>query len=227
MSGPSTTRPMLWRDLATCLGLLVPLLMWDLTSWDLVIMRAIASPSGFAWRDHWLTTVVLHEGGRLAGWIVLGGLVWQLRRPLPFAHDLPAADRRWWLATSLLCLAAIALLKHASLTSCPWSLAEFGGVARHVSHWRLGVADGGSGGCFPSGHASAAFSFLSGYFALRERYPTAARCWLVGVIALGVVFGFGQTLRGAHYPSHTLWTAWFCLALTLASHHGWRAWRHL
>ena len=71
----------------------------------------------------------------------------------------------------------------------------------------------------------AAFSFLAGYFALRQAHPVAAWCWLASVVVLGAVFGAGQTLRGAHYPSHTLWTAWICLAATAASHHGWLAWR--
>ena len=225
MTVPMRTRPALRRDLAWAAGLLLLLLLWDLSGADLVVVRALASPTGFAWREHWFTTLVLHQGGRLIGWIVLAALAAQWWRPLPFARNLTLGERRWWLATSLLCLLTIPLLKRISLTSCPWSLAEFGGTASYVSHWWLGVADGGDGGCFPSGHASAAFSFLGGYFALRRRHPVAARRWLGGVVGLGLLFGLGQTLRGAHYPSHTLWTAWICLALTLASYHGWRAWR--
>ena len=26
----------------------------------------------------------------------------------------------------------------------------------------------------------------------------------------GLLLGLTQTVRGAHYPSHTLWTAWIC-----------------
>jgi membrane-associated PAP2 superfamily phosphatase len=224
-NGRTNVNPQRRRDLIACLALLAGLLLWDLSGLDLEVMRRLASPDGFVWRDHWVTTLVLHQGGRALGWIVLAALILQVWRPLPFARDLTRADRVWWLATCLLCLLVIPLLKHASLTSCPWSLTAFGGAARYVSHWQLGVTDGGGGGCFPSGHASAAFSFLSGYFALRERHPVAARRWLAAVVGLGLVFGIGQMLRGAHYPSHTLWTAWICLALTLASHHGWRAWR--
>ncbi len=212
-------------DLAWCAGLLAGLLVWELSGWDLVIVRALAGPAGFTLRDHWFTNLVLHQGGRALGWLVLAALAAQLWRPLPFARQLPLGQRRWWLATCLLCLLVIPLVKHASLSSCPWSLAEFGGTAHYVSHWQLGVPDGGGGGCFPSGHASAAFAFLSGYFAMRERHPVAARRWLWAVVALGLIFGTGQTLRGAHYPSHTLWTAWLCLTVAVASHHGWRRWR--
>ena len=225
MTVPTHAQRALQRDLAWAAGLLLLLLLWDVSGADLAVRRAVASPTGFAWREHWFTTLVLHQGGRVIGWIVLIALVVQWWRPLPFAGDLTPGERRWWLTTSLLCLLTFPLLKRISLTSCPWSLAEFGGTASYVSHWWLGVADGGGGGCFPSGHASAAFSFLGGYFALRPHHPLAARRWLGGVVGLGLLFGLGQTLRGAHYPSHTLWTAWICLALTLASYHGWRAWR--
>ena len=51
----------------------------------------------------------------------------------------------------LLCLALVVTIKRISSTSCPWDLAEFGGVARHVSHWRFGVPDGGGAHCFPAG----------------------------------------------------------------------------
>ena len=212
------------RDIAWCAGLLLALLAWDLSGWDLQIVRTLAGPNGFWLRDHWGMNVVMHQGGRALGWLALAALVAQLWRPLPFARQLTLAERRWWLATCLLCLLVIQLFKHASLTSCPWSLAEFGGTARYVSHWHLGMVDGGDGGCFPSGHASAAFAFLSGYFALRGKHPVAARRWLWTVVTLGLILGAGQTVRGAHYPSHTLWTAWICLVVTVASHRGWRRW---
>ena len=211
--------------MAWCIGLLAALLLWDLTPLDLGVMRHWGGVDGFALRDDWITTVLLHQGGRALGWVVMGLLVLQLWRPLPFARNLALRDRLWWLATSVLCLLLIFLVKHLSLTSCPWSLIEFGGTAQYVTHWRWGTPDSGGGGCFPSGHASAAFSFLAGYFALRQAHPVAAWCWLASVVVLGAVFGAGQTLRGAHYPSHTLWTAWICLAATAASHHGWLAWR--
>lgn len=218
-------RALVRRDVAWCICLLAALLLWDLAAQDLAMMRNWGGAAGFALRVDWVTTVLLHQGGRALGWIVMALLVLQLWWPLPFWPVLPRRDRVWWLATCVLCLSLIPVLKHISLTSCPWSLSEFGGAALYVSHWRWGIADNGSGGCFPSGHASAAFSFLAGYFALRQAHPLAARLWLASVVALGVLFGVGQTLRGAHYPSHTLWTAWICLAVTTASRQAWLAWQ--
>jgi membrane-associated PAP2 superfamily phosphatase len=39
---------------------------------------------------------------------------------------------------------------------------------------------------------------------------------LAGVLVGGVVFGGAQMLRGAHYPSHTMWTGWICFVLCAA-----------
>lgn len=201
--------------LALVMSLLV-LLAWDLSRLDLWAMRLVGDAHGFALRDAWLTRVLIHEGGRLLSYFAFGFLLLLNLAPgvLP---ALGARERRWWLATTLACLGVIALMKRFSLTSCPWDLAEFGGVAHYVSHWVLGVHDGGGGRCFPSGHASAAFAYLSGGWALARAYPRAARAWVLACVGLGLVYGLGQMLRGAHYPSHTLWTAWICWALSWAA----------
>ena len=64
---------------------------------------------------------------------------------------------------------------------------------------------------------------------LRATSPVARRLgWsmLWGSVLLGLVFGVAQTLRGAHYPSHTLWTALICgacIGATAWCFHGVRA----
>ncbi|MDM4767127.1 phosphatase PAP2 family protein [Pelomonas sp. SE-A7] len=195
---------------------LAALLAWDFAGLDLAVIRPWAGSAGFPLREHWLTRGVFHEGGRaLAGLVLLFMLVLNLWRGL-----LPAMTRRerlWWLATSVVCLLLIPLLKRQSLTSCPWDLNEFGGLAQYVSHWRFGVADGGPGHCFPSGHASSAFSFFAGFFALRRAYPRAARVFLVLLMICGACYGWAQMVRGAHYASHTLWTMWICWTVTTVS----------
>lgn len=205
-----------WKtELAFTLLSLVLLLLWDASSLDLRMARLWGSASGFALRDHWLASGVLHQGGRALAWALAALLLVNVFRPLLRRQTL--RERVWWLGVVLACVVLVSLLKRASPTSCPWDLAEFGGVAQYVSHWRLGVLDGGGGHCFPSGHASAAFAFLGGYFALKRAYPVAARRWLLGVLAAGVLFGLGQLARGAHYPSHTLWTAWICWTVAVAA----------
>ncbi|MFM2052289.1 MAG: hypothetical protein RL456_326 [Pseudomonadota bacterium] len=208
-------RQAVWRrDLCVVLVTLALLLAWDASGLDLPAMRLWGDAHGFAWRDALLTSRVMHDGGRLLGWAVLLALVANLRWPWIGGLDAPTRTR--WVVMTLACLLAVPSIKRVSATSCPWDLAEFGGLARHVSHWRLGLPDGGSGHCFPSGHATAAFAFLSGHFALRHRRPRLARAWLAGVLVAGLAFGAAQMVRGAHYPSHTLWSAWLCLAICAA-----------
>lgn len=192
---------------------LLLLLLWDASSLDLLLVREWGGPDGFPWRGRWLTSHLLHDGGRwLAGalLVLLVVNVW-----LPLFDRLDRGERWRWLIVTLLGLLLVPMLKQTSLTSCPWDLAEFGGHALHISHWQFGVHDGGGGHCFPSGHATSAVAFFSGWFALRERHPRAARWWLMAVCALALLFGWAQMARGAHYASHTLWSAWFCWTLSM------------
>ena len=201
------------RDLRVAgFGLLL-LLAWDASGWDLVAAEFFGGPHGFAWRDHWLTSRVLHDGGRALGWAVLLALVVNVWRP--WIAGPTQAERVRWVLLTLACVTLIPAIKRVSPTSCPWDLAEFGGAAHYVSHWRFALTDGGAGHCFPSGHATAAFGFLSGFFVLRRSRPELARRWLWGVVTAGTLFGTAQLMRGAHYPSHTLWSAWGCWLLSL------------
>jgi membrane-associated PAP2 superfamily phosphatase len=195
------------------------LLLWDLSRGDLAVTRLFAHADGFHWRDAWLTSVLLHQGGRIAAWGVLLFLVADALRPIVRG---PTRAERWrGLLATLACLLLVPALKQVSATSCPWDLAEFGGTAAYVPHWWFGVADGGPGRCFPSGHAVGAFAFFSGHFLLREHRPLAARRWLAGVCLAGLLFGGAQLARGAHHVSHTLWSAWLCWLICTA----FSAWR--
>jgi membrane-associated PAP2 superfamily phosphatase len=203
-----------WRnDLVVAGVALLALLAWDATGWDLADARLFAGSQGFPWREHWLTSGVLHQGGRLFGWILLAALVVNIWRP--WIDGPTKSERIRWVVLTVLCVTLVPAIKRLSPTSCPWDMAEFGSVAQHLSHWRFDVPDGGPGHCFPSGHATAAFGFLSGYVVLRNSRPDLARRWLIAVLAVGAVFGTAQLMRGAHYPSHTLWSAWGCWLICL------------
>ncbi|RYX94381.1 MAG: phosphatase PAP2 family protein [Comamonadaceae bacterium] len=184
---------------------------WDISGLDLAMARWSGGPSGFPLQDNWLLNHVFHEGARRIAWglvLLLCVGVWLPAGPL----QRLSLQRRLQLAvTTLLSVTVIGALKVSSVTSCPWSLAEFGGIVQYASHWsHWFVPDGGSGGCFPAGHASCGFAFLGGYFAVRESSPAAARKWFVVAVLAGVVLGFAQQLRGAHFMSHTLWTGLIC-----------------
>ena len=201
-----------WAALAASLGLL---LAWDASGADMAIARALGDPAGFSWRDAWAARVLLHDGGRwlaALALLLLGFDAWR-----PWVAGPSRADRAAALGVVLLCLTAVPAIKQISLSSCPWDLAQFGGSAAYVSHWRWGVADGGPGRCFPSGHAVAAWAFVGLYPPWRAARPTLAAVMLAASVGFGLLFGAAQVLRGAHFVSHALWSAWACVALTLGA----------
>ena len=160
-----------------------------------------------------------------AGWVgavVLTVMVWWPLGPL---RALPRADRAGLVIGTVLAVVAVQMMKRVSHTSCPWSLAEFGGDVSYVSHWAWGLRDGGGGHCFPAGHASTAFCYLAAYFWLRPWAPRAARIWLLCATLAGFVLGAVQMVRGAHYFSHVLWTGWVCWVVGGAFWFAVQAWR--
>jgi len=203
------------RPLAFTLVALALLIAWDSTSLDLVLARLVGTPMGFPWRNDWFLVKVMHEGAKSLSWLLVIGLFAGIRWPVSVLRLLARRERVQLALTVLASVLVVSLIKRHSATSCPWDLQAFGGVARYVSHWSFGVRDGGGGECFPAGHASAAFAYVGGYFAFRRAAPRVARIWLGVALAAGLVLGLSQQLRGAHFMSHTLWTAWICWTVAL------------
>jgi membrane-associated PAP2 superfamily phosphatase len=211
MSRSILARPLAWTLLA-----LLMLLLWDATGLDLALAGLAGTPTGFPWRDNGFLVHVMHEGARSLSWLLLIVLVAAIRWPVGVLRRLRTRERAQLAFTVLASVLVVSLVKQASATSCPWDLKTFGGLADYVSHWAWGLRDGGPGGCFPAGHASAGFAYVGGWFVLRRASPPAARAWLAGALAGGLLLGLAQQLRGAHYMSHTLWTGWLCWTTGLA-----------
>lgn len=207
-------------------------LLWDASALDVRVMQAIGTAQGFAWRHHPWLQQYLHDDVRWLAWGVYA-LLWVgcIKPAGPWAQW--SRSERWLMLWGItLALLSVTLLKRQSLTSCPWKLSDFGGTAHYVSHWTWGVRDGGSGHCFPGGHASTAMAFLAlalpGLHHPERRQQQRALKLLAAIAGLGLLLGGVQTLRGAHYPSHTLWTATLCWSSAWLSwqlwHQGQRVW---
>ena len=159
------------------------ILLWETLGADMAWAHAFGNVHGFPWRNHWLFSDVLHEGGRRVSWAFALCLCLGVWWPVGLLRRIDLS-RRLQLATSaMISSAVVAAIKSGSGSSCPWDMQVFGGVAHYVPHWRLwGLPDGGSGHCFPAGHASAGFAFVAGWFAFRE-WPRVANAWLVSATA--------------------------------------------
>lgn len=199
-------------------GLLAAALLWDVSGWDLAVSRGFGDAAGFAARDAFWARALMHDGLRLVfALLFLVALVqaWQAgrsSRPGPTRADHGRA-----LVALVLAWLLVPLLKQGSFTSCPWSLAEFGGEAHRVSHWLAhrwsGLGDGGPGHCFPAGHSTGGFAFfalLMLWAPWRTERPWAWRFWCVVPWVGGGLSSFAQVARGAHFVSHCLWAATLC-----------------
>ncbi|MEP6906435.1 MAG: phosphatase PAP2 family protein [Pseudoxanthomonas sp.] len=150
---------------------------------------------------------VLHAGGRLAsksGWyIVLTMLLASLCVNRLQRWRMPLA---YLLVSTLLATALVGAMKRWTHMDCPWDLLRYGGDKAYYGLFSRLPAGMRAGSCFPAGHASAGYAWVALYFFFDRAWPRLRR-WGLGIgLALGLVFGIAQQLRGAHFLSHDLWS---------------------
>ncbi|WP_457097612.1 phosphatase PAP2 family protein [Lysobacter sp. P5_B9] len=205
--------------------LLIPLVAFALTAFVLAWFDIDRWWAGklYAWQGHaWIwkssfvTETLVHTLGRMlsvAAWFVVLGL-WiramarqelsRWRRPLAYLL----------LATAMAAL-TVAWMKSWTNVNCPWDLTDFGG--KRVYHGLFAARPAGPRGeCFPAAHASAGYCWLSLYFFFLATRPQLRWLGFGIAIGFGLLFGFVQQLRGAHFLSHDLWALAVCWLVTLA-----------
>lgn len=170
-------------------------------------------------RDSFLVEQLAHLVGRqlsVFGWLLVvaaWGVAclrpgWAgLRRPLACL-----------LVSVLLSTLVVAWIKSWSNMDCPWDLASYGGTRPYVGLFAVRPIGLERGVCFPAGHASGGYAWLALYFFLAAAWPRWRLIGLATGLGLGLVFGFSQQLRGAHFFSHDLVTAGICWAVALLVH---------
>jgi membrane-associated PAP2 superfamily phosphatase len=209
--------------------LLLLTLAWDASGSDLSAMTWLGGPDGFAWREHWWLSNVMHSGVKQLAVLLYLGVLAMALWPLGIWQQLTRSQRLEIAMGITLSLVVVTAIKRISLTSCPWELQAFGGAASYVSHWSWGEADGGGGACFPGGHASSAFAFIAlslpWLTSKQTEHQRLGGTMTAMILLSGLVLGLSQTLRGAHYPSHTAWTALVCAATAWANHGLFAWWR--
>lgn len=106
----------------------------------------------------------------------------------------------------------IGILKSQSTHACPWNMII---PTAHGILWDFSATQGH---CFPGGHASAGFALITGYFVYRLSSPQKSYFFLIAGIILGFSMGWAQMMRGAHFFSHNLWTAWIIWCVNVISY---------
>jgi membrane-associated PAP2 superfamily phosphatase len=173
---------------------------------------------GGSWtlKHHVLTETVLHDGGRLLsetmGVIAISGFILCMLHP---------RLRNWRRATSylvfsvLLSTVSVSVIKHLISMDCPWDLARYGGDLPFIGLLDVRPAGLPDTACFPAGHASAGYAWIALYFFFQAVWPRGRWPGLATGLLMGLIFGFAQQLRGAHFLSHDLWTLMICWTISL------------
>jgi len=212
LSSPPRSRLFDFRiGLAVPIGLMALLLVFEPSNIDFLLSQLFYTPESgfFARRSVWFEDI-LHDRAKQAvivlAFATLGGFLLSL----VFSRLRPWRRQLGYVVVALaLSTAIVSPLKTLTAVHCPWDLAEFGGEEIYTSLLDKRAPTEKPGRCWPGGHASAGFSLLALYFALRDRHPRAARSALIFALALGSLFSFGRIVQGAHFLSHNLWTLLF------------------
>ena len=122
-------------------------------------------------------------------------------------------------ASTLLAGVVINILKEFTHVDCPWDLLRYGGDRPYVPIFSAHPGNFEAGACFPAGHASAAYAWLGVYYFCLILLPRWRFRALAAVLGAGLLFGFSQQLRGAHFLSHDLWTLGICWAIASGLFH--------
>ncbi len=201
---------LLWP--AVLFGLAALLLTWSGLDFRLADVLYRLEGGRWALHDHYLTRALLHDGAKEVGRVVFFGLlfvaltsIWQprlraWRRPL------------WYLVVAIpVAVALVGWVKRSGWGLCPWDMARYGGdQPAGFAYFAALPGQTDTGHCFPAGHAAGGYALLALYFLWRELRPRWALRGLAVGIGLGLVLGFDQQLRGAHFLSHDLCTAALC-----------------
>jgi membrane-associated PAP2 superfamily phosphatase len=176
----------------------------------------------FPWHDKWFATTLMHDG--IKRLMVLCSLVPAVLLAL---HRLGSkrlrAGTRMRLQYVLVCAVAVPVtitqLKGWSVQACPWDLARYGGLAPHLSLFGPVPEGMVAGHCFPAGHASAALWLPAWAVFWLPQQPWRALWVAAAGFVTGMLLGWVQQLRGAHFLSHTLWSMWIAALLMLVLAH--------
>jgi membrane-associated PAP2 superfamily phosphatase len=204
-----------WRN-----HLLLPLLLFTLLaallesgSIDLYLADLIYQAGGADWalRHSPLFSDILHNNAQTLVKL-LAVILFAVAIASQFLVRLRPYRRAIWYLALVMPLSGllVGIGKEISHVDCPWGLLRYGGEHPYIRLFEAHPGDFRYGKCFPAGHAGAGYTFLALYFFLASLRPQWKRYGLMVGIAMGVVFGVAQQLRGAHFLSHDLWTAAIC-----------------
>lgn len=201
------------------LAFLAVIIIFSTLNIDFIVADWLYQLEGSAWslKDGFVTQEIIHRGGKnlsvALGCIALFFLLasycwprlWAWRRPLLYLF-----------VATLLSTLTVSLIKQLISMECPWELARYGGQVDFVGLLEARPTSMPDSSCFPAGHASAGYAWITLYYFLLATRPNLRWFGLGLGMAMGLTFGIAQQLRGAHFLSHDLWTVMICWSVSFA-----------
>lgn len=173
----------------------------------------------FPWKDSWFAAVFMHKWVKYffigIGLAMINLMIVDYWK----SFGLLTGDVRRKTAVVVMSFIAVplvvSLIKSQSIHHCPWDIQRYGGLAPYLRLFDSLPDEVKAGHCFPGGHASSGL-WLAAFavFCLPNRPRMAFVMFAIGLFP-GLALGWVQQLRGAHFLSHTLWSAWVAGAVIL------------
>jgi len=204
---------------ALLIALSILLLIGQYTDIDLTLADLYfdSARQNFPWDKTWFGRDLMH------GWVKKAVLWFGFALTALAALDLVL--RFQWLDAlrrvqiRLLVLASILepmlvrKLKSSSALHCPWGVDRYGGDWPFLRLLDSVPPGWQAGHCAPAGHASVGMWLCALAVLWLPHSPRKALAAYLGGLGFGLLLGWVQQMRGQHFLSHTLWTAWIASAL--------------
>ncbi|MDZ4097516.1 MAG: PAP2 family protein [Methylophilaceae bacterium] len=166
----------------------------------------------FPWLDTWFAKDLMH--GYVKNVIIKSGylliLVVILDAIFRFSiiNTFSRTRMRFVAIASVLVPTVIRGVKEFSVLHCPWTIDRYGGSAPFLRLLDRVPEGMQAGQCFPAGHATVGLWLAALCVFWLPHKPKVALAVFFGGLGVGLILGWVQQMRGAHFLFHTLWAAW-------------------
>ena len=173
----------------------------------------------FPWDQSWFGRVFMHIWVKNVliwlGFLLVATTLLDFVRPLRALGAAGRARLRVLALAATLAPWLIRSLKAQSAMHCPWGIDRYDGAAPFLRLLDAVPAGWHAGHCFPAGHASAGMWLAALAVLWLPHSPRKALLAYAGGTGVGLLLGWVQQMRGQHFLTHTLWTAWLTSAVVL------------
>ena len=174
----------------------------------------------FPWDKTWFARNFMHGYLKQAivwfGFLTIAATLIDLVYPLFRKSPLHRLQWRFVALASILEPLLVRTLKASSNLHCPVGIDLYGGRAPLLRLFDTVPPEWHAGHCFPAGHASAGMWLSALAVFWLPAHPRKALAVFVGGLSVGLTMGWVQQMRGMHFLTHTLATAWLSTALLFA-----------